>query len=413
MDNMSRKQNVIKKNKDDLSLTREESDELQMILDRLAVQDPEGQSFDGYLRSLLNSLSERPLMAAALIDRLSRNPVLTGFRTFQTLKKAVETSSYKRSLKQSAYRFSQKGFKAAEETSAPGKVVLIQSEARKPTAHLFMVQGTMWIVSALVPEAAQGGYILITAFLEDNFNTLNVRIAESGTQKLYKEYLQVLSTHSFARKGFEIPLRHAARLFFDMLDFWTGKGAYTQLERARDLLKAYHDPEKKPYVYELMPEIENPEKYFPELKTEELLEAMDLSWLRFDKEGLAPYHEKLKALDSPLLVVPREVQAERIEEVLYNAAETLCIGSKRYLFTRFFEEQAMAFKLSGAEDKARWAWIAAGNLSGRSPVGKNPVVLKLVMYSIRFYWPEDFKAAQQTGETGEREHRTPSGIILP
>jgi hypothetical protein len=198
-----------------------------------------------------------------------------------------------------------------------------------------------------------------------------------------------------------------------MLDFWTGKGSYTQLERAKDLLKAYHHPDGKPYVYELMPEIENPEKYFPELKIEELLEAMDLSWLRFDKEELAPYHEKLKALDSPLLVVPREVQAERIEEVLYNAAETLCIGAKRYLFTRFFDEQAMAFKLSGAEDKARWAWIAAGNLAGQSPVGKNPVVLKLVMYSIRFYWPEDFKAAQQTEATSEREHRTQSGIILP
>ncbi len=73
----------------------------------------------------------------------------------------------------------------------------------------------------------------------------------------------------------------------------------------------------------------------------------------------------------------------------------------------------MAFKLSGAEDKARWAWIAAGNLADRSPVGKNPVVLKLVMYSIKFYWPEDFRATQQTEETSEPEHRTQSGIILP
>ena len=98
-------------------------------------------------------------------------------------------------------------------------------------------------------------------------------------------------------------------------------------------------------------------------------------------------------------MVPREVQAERSQEVLYNAAETLCIGAKRYLFTRFFEEQAMAFKLSGAEDKARWAWIAAGNLAGRSPVGKNPVVLKLVVYSISF--------------TGLRISRPPSRLRKP
>lgn len=410
---MSRKQSVIKKGKEDLSLTAEQSDELQMILDRLAVQDPEGESFEGYLHSLRNSLSGRPLEAAALIDRLSRSPAPTGFRTFQCLETIVESSPYKRNLKQAAYRFSQKGFTAAGQTSAPEKVVLIQGEQRKAAAHLLMVQGTMWIVSALIPEASTGSYVLLTSFLEDDFATFNVRVAEASSPKLYRDYLQVLSAHAIGRRYVEIPLRHVARLFFDMLDFWTGKGTYTQLERARDLLKPYHDPERKPYVYELMPEIENPEKYFPELKIEELLEAMDLSWLRFDKVELAPYHEKLKALDSPLLVVPREVQAVRIEEVLYNAAETLCVGSKRYLFTRFFEEQAMAFKLSGAEDKARWAWIAAGNLAGRSPVGKNPAVLKLVMYSIRFYWPEDFKAAQPTEETREREHRTQSGIILP
>ncbi len=241
----------------------------------------------------------------------------------------------------------------------------------------------MWIVSALVPEASTGGYTLITAFLEDDFATFNVRVAEGSTQKLYREYLQALSTHAIGRRGLEIPLWHAARLFFDMLDFWTGKDSYTQLERARDLFKRYHEPDRKPYVYELMPEIEHPEKHFSELEIEEFLEDMDLSWLRFGKEELSPYHEKLKALDSPLLVVPQEVQAERSLEVLHDAAESLCVGAKRYLFRRFFEEQAMAFKLSGAEDKARWAWIAATNLAGRSPVGKNPVVSQLVMYSIK------------------------------
>ncbi len=413
MDNMSKKQNVIRKTKDDLSLSREESDELQMILDRLAVQDPEGQSFEGYLHSLLNSLSGRPLMAAALIDRLSRNPGLTGFRTFQTLKKAVETSPHKRSLKQAAYRFLQKGFKPAEQISAPEKVVLIQGEARKPTAHLFLVHGTLWIVSTLVPEASQGGYRLVTAFLEDNFETLNVRIAENGTQKLYREYLQVLSTHSLARKAFEIPLRHAARLFFDMLDFWTGNNSYTEIERARELFKRWHEPDAKPYVYELMPEIENPGQNLAGVDVLELLKDMDLTWLFFRKDDLSPYYERMKTLDSPILVVPKEIQAERSRDVLNDAAESLCVGAKRYLFTRFFEERAMGFKLSGAEDKARWAWIVASDLAGESQVGKNPVVSQIVMHSIQFHWPDDFKAAKETETAPEPERRTESGLILP
>jgi hypothetical protein len=148
---MSRKQNTVKKGKDHFSLTRGESQELQMILDRLAVQDPEGESFEGYLHSLRNSLSGRPLLGAVLIDSLSRNPSQTGFRTFQALHEAIDASPYKRNLRQAAYRFSQKGFNAAEKISAPEKVVLIQSEHRQATAHLFMVQGTMWIVSAFIP----------------------------------------------------------------------------------------------------------------------------------------------------------------------------------------------------------------------------------------------------------------------
>ncbi len=409
---MSRKQIVITKGKEDLSLTREESDELQMILDRLAVQNPEGQSFDGYLQSLLSSLSGRPLLAAALVDKLSRNPTLTGFRTCQTLGKAVEDSPYKRSLKQAAYRFSQKGF-TAEKSSAPQKVVLIQNEDRKPVAHLFLVQGTMWLVSTLIPDASQGGYTLVTAFLEDDFATFNVRVAESSTQKLYREYLQVLSTHSVRLRGFEIPLRHAARLFFDMLDFRIAKSLDLGIERARELFKRWHEPAARPYVYELMPEIENPEQKFVEIPIEELLKDMDLSWLRFGKDALSPYHEKMKTLDSPILVVPKEIQAERSLGVLQDAAESLCAGTKRHLYTRFFEEQAMAFKLSGLEDKSRWAWIIAGNLAGQLSVAKNPAVSQMVLYSMQFHWPDDLRTPRETETPPERERRTESGIILP
>ncbi len=240
-----------------------------------------------------------------------------------------------------------------------------------------------------------------------------MRVAQSRTQKLYRDYLQELSAHAIGGRAHEIPLWHAARLFFEMLDFWTGKESYAHLERARDILKRYQEPDKRPYVYDLMPEIEHPERHFSEFEIEKLLEGMDLSWLRFGKEELSPYHEKIRALDSPLLVVPREVQVERSFDVLRDAAESLCAGAKRFLFQRFFEEQAMAFKLSGAEDKARWAWIIARNLGTGSPVGKNPAVLQLVRYSISFHWNEDIASSPETEETPDRERRTESGIILP
>jgi hypothetical protein len=271
----------------------------------------------------------------------------------------------------------------------------------------------MWIVSTLVPEASAGGHTLVTAFLEDDFATFNVRVALGSSQKSYREYLQVLSTHATGRRSFEIPPWHAARLFFEMLDFWTASSLDRAIERAREIFKRWHEPDRRPYVYELMPELEHPEQYFSEFQVE-LLKDMDFSWLQFGKDELSPYHERMKTLDSPILVVPREVQAERSRDVLHDAAESLCVGAKRYLYRRFFEEQAMAFKLSGIENKARRAWIIASNLAGESPVGKNPAVSQMVLYSMEFHWPDDFKAsAPETEAAPEHLHRTPSGIILP
>ncbi len=410
---MSKKQNVGKKGKAEIALSREESDELQMIVDRLAVQNPEGESFERYLDSLGNAIASRPQLAAALVDKLSKNPGKTGFRTFEALAKIIEASPYKRILKQSGYRFSQKGFEPAEGKTAPEKVVLIQGETRKALAHIFQVQGTLWLISALLPESTQTGYTLVTAFLEDDYGTFNVRVIESS-QKFYRDYQQKISAYAIGKRGFEIPVRHAAKLFFEMLGLWTGKSSYAELERARVLLGPYREPAAQPYVYELMPEIEHPEGLLSEIDPGALLEGLDLSWLRFSRDDLAPYKEKMRALDSPLLVVPREVQFERSLDLIRGAVDELYTPARRTLHRRFFEELAMCRKLGGAEDKARWAWIIARHLAGEAPASSNPAIFQIMVASLRFYWPEDLEASQETPEEAQdREYRTESGLILP
>jgi hypothetical protein len=203
-----------------------------------------------------------------------------------------------------------------------------------------------------------------------------------------------------------------AALFFEMIDLWKGKGSYAQLERARDIFAHYREVGKKPYVYELMPVIEHPETYFPEFNIEVILADMELAWLRFSKEDLAPFNEKIKGLDSPLLVVPREIQVERSLDVIRQAADSLCTGKTRLLYQRFFEEWAMELKLASYEDKARWVWIIAQHLAGDAPAGSNPAVFQVVMYSLAYYWPDDFKP-QEEAPAPAKERRTESGIILP
>lgn len=407
---MSKKQNVKKKSKADIAISQEEADELQMIIDRLAVQNPEGETFDGFLQSLRDSLQERPHMAITLVEKLSRNPSKAGFRTFRTFEPIIEESSYKRYLRQAAYRFSQRGFAEAVSDASPEKVVLIQTETKNPVAHFFLVPGTLWLVSSLVPESGPAHYHLVTAFLEDDYGSFNVRVAE-GNQKFYKDYLRRIAQHA-GTKGVEIPVRHAARLFFEMLDFCTGKRTDRELEQGRDIFGRFFEPDRKPYVYELMMEVDEPERYLPEIDIAELLEGMDLSWLKFSKEELSEFHEKLNALDSPVLVVSREIQIERSETQIRSACESLCTGKKRHLFRRYFEEQAMALKLSSDEKKANWAWLIAQHLAGESSAGENPVVFQVLMYSLKYYWPDDFKPGKAQPEASP-ERRTESGIILP
>lgn len=408
---MSKKLNVRKKSKGEIVLSPEESDELQMILDRIAVQSPEGESFELYLKSLRNALASRPHLAMMLVARLSRNPNSTGFRTFRMLEDIIDASPYKRNLRQSAYRFAQKGFGMEPVSAAPETVVLIHGEARKPSAHFFLVPGTLWLISILVPEAGPSPYSLVTAFLEDDYASFNVRVTESN-QKQYKEYLQKISQFSGGIKPLEIPVWHAARLYSEMSDMWTGQGRRAEVEQGRDLLKRYRDGGRKPYAYELFDRIDDPASRVQEIVPPQLFEGMDLSWLRFSREELAPFHEKLNQLDSPVLVVPRELQLERSHALIRGAADALCTEKKRFVITRFFEEQAMALKLFSDDKRADWAWAIAQHLAGVFPASENPAVYQLIAYSLKYHWPDDFKAQQAQG-TPQQERRTESGIILP
>jgi hypothetical protein len=162
-----------------------------------------------------------------------------------------------------------------------------------------------------------------------------------------------------------------------------------------------------------MPEAEHSEQRLSEIAVDRLLADTDVSWLRFSKEELAPYHERIKSLDSPLLVVPREVQVERSRDVIRTAADNLCTGKTRDLFRRFFEEQTMSLKLSSANERAEWAWTVARHLAGDSPAGTNPVVLELTLFSLQYHWPRDFTGKPEQEAQHDHEHRTESGLIIP
>ena len=67
------------------ALPAEQLQELEMILDRLQVQDPQGKTLDGYLESLRTVLSSKENIVLVLLERLSKQPSQVGFRVLSAL----------------------------------------------------------------------------------------------------------------------------------------------------------------------------------------------------------------------------------------------------------------------------------------------------------------------------------------
>ncbi len=406
---MNKKKEARKKGKSDIELSVEESHELGMILDRLSVQNPEGESLNSYLESLGKTLRNRENLAAALIERLSRNPSEVGYRTFMWFRDLPADPRARRIVKQAGYRFSQKGFADEADSVQTEKVVLIQKEERTPSAHMLPVPGAFFLLSALVYEPGSPAPTAVSVFAEDRFRMLNAKATESS-QRLYRDYLRNIAAHA-EKKPCRIPLWHAARVFFDMLGFHGGEATSPEVSIARRIFDDFHDPGRKPYAYELMPGLDQPPESLRAMDPTELLHAVDSPWLYFSRDELLPWRQKIQELESPLLVVPREIQRERVKDELVRAADELCSGRTRLMFQRFFEEYAVYFKLSGKDELAADALAVADHLRGTADAGENPAVLRLVILSMHRYWPEDFEGQQEDGEGDLR--RSESGLILP
>jgi hypothetical protein len=203
-----------------------------------------------------------------------------------------------------------------------------------------------------------------------------------------------------------------ARLFEELGELCSGAQAVPgHVERARQLLRPHYQPERPPYVYELMPPLENPQERVREIEDPDgLLKDMAYPWLFFSKDELLPYWQKVQELETSVLVVANEIKEERSREILRNAADELCVGKTRVLWQRFFEEEAMWLKLSGQPGPAMWAWIAARHLASGAAPSENIVCLKIVGTSMAYYWPEEFEPKK---EQTDPFCRTESGLIVP
>ena len=409
---MDKKRDIRKEKRQGGGPGAEESSELGMIRDRLSAQNPEGESFDRYLGSLRETLAARPDLAVGLLESLSRNPSAVGFKTFGMLRGLFEDKAYRRAVKQAAYRFAQKGFADEADVQPAQKIVLIPKEVKKGIAHFLISHSTFWFLSALMPDEKYPAPTLLSAFVEEDYRRVHVTASE-GSNRFYREFLEHAESH-FETKPCEIPLWHAANLLFEMLSFSNTAERSGEVDAAKRLLKPYHDPERRPFVYELLPELHQPFERMTEADIGELLRSLSLLWYLLPKAETQPFWERILQLDSSVLVISKEIREERSMELLRQAAREMFTAERRRRYRLLFEEQALYFRLTGKENLAKWCWIVVHQLKSEMPAEEIPVLIQLVLLTIKFLWPKEFEGAEKGAEESRQtpEKRTESGLIL-
>ncbi len=401
-----------KKKKSKVALTPEESMELQMILDRISVQVAEGESFQVYLASLRNMLEGRERMIAELLSELARNPAPAGLKVFRTLADGVTDKGLRKTVRQAAYRFAQKGLAVEQGETPQERVVLVQREQKRAFGHLVIGPGTLWFLAGLIPEGTASWPALFMSFFENGYHRLVVRITEASN-KSYRELLTTLSGAMPGTKACEIPMWHVARLFSEMVMFWEAPGTNPEVDELSRFLAPFHDPEKSPYIYELMSPVDNLLEKLREIRVEALLGKMDIQWLFFPRNELEPFHLKLLDLEHSVLFVAEDVRHAQHEAVMRDAADSLCVGKRRLLIQRSFEEHALWWKAQGREDLAEESFVVAQHLGSDSMASENRAVILLVGESLQHYWPQEEKDRDEPEERAEPFYRTESGLFLP
>ena len=406
-----------KKNKElkrpEIVLSSDELRELGMIMDRLAVQSPEGESLDNCLRSLRNTLQGREALTLALIEALGKHPSEVSFRAFGLLREMPSGGAGARVVKQAAYRFAQQGFVAAPERP-DREVALVAREARESIAYMVMEDESCFVVSALVCSSASSEPMALIAYFTESFDQLSFEVAPSSS-KGFKELME-RTTRSSPSPPCEIPIWHAARLVFEMLGWSTGnRPALTGT--VKRLLEPFLEAGRMPYAYEVMKERGDVAASPQDAGIGPILELLPVRWLLFSEEELRPWREAILTASNSVLVVSDEMKYQRIEELIRKAADAQCVHGKRSFMQRFLEEGALWLYLTRRSAEAASVWRTVQHLARGGIPSENPLVVQLIAASLRRYWPEDFSEdeghTQSLGAESGLYRSTDSGIIIP
>jgi hypothetical protein len=401
-----------RKRHDRIALTEEDRTQLQMLLDRVMAQDPEGESFIQFVESLKPLIQRSVPFTLAFVDALGSTPSPVAVKVLQILQKIPAEKPVRRALKAALYRLERQGLvKKEEETESEPRILIPRPADRQAEAWASWPesQGERGMVLKL-PDAGRGYVMAIAVVNSEGF--FHEFEAIQTTRKGVRALLDKM-TDGVQGRLIEIPLEHFRFLVEEVAEIYQRQSHAlpSGYEPIHKYLASWVEVVSSPHVYNLLDKKEIVEDPILLRTSDSLLEIQPFVTWRLPEGLIQSFVEKIKELSESRLVISQSVQMERTAQIHREAAAEIFTPELRQHYRRLLEETSLLFHLTDRPQEAKRALAVAIDLENEiGLLTENNFILGLVKRSIASEVGSQVEGAE---EQAKRERTTESGLIIP
>lgn len=406
------KQRPSKKTDKGQSLSQEEQAQLQALLDRIAVQDPAGESLKQFLGSVRLVLEQSPAMGLAFAEALGSMTTPVALKVLEALQEVPAAKPLRRAVKTALYRLGRHGLSPEREHGEAAPRVLVPRPAdRRAEAWAGWPEGSGERGLIVVVPESGAAYLLAMAVVNPAVGFRDLQVSGT-TRKGVRALVAELTGHESTGLR-PIPLSHAVFLLNECAQAHQAQNQ--PLPQDYELLRRHvaswvTTPPSRAHIYELLNREEIAADPILLRASDSLLDLPPLSSWQLPQEAALPLVEKLQGLGESRLVLSHASQFERVDQVMREGADEIFTPTLRQYYRRLLEEAALLLWQEERVQEARRALAAAIGLERE--VGRfteNTFVLGLLKRALG----EALKEQQgEDAETAE-ERTTESGLIIP
>ena len=395
-----------------ITLTDEDRTQLQMLLDRVMAQDPEGESFRQFVESLKPLIQRSVPFTLAFVEGLGSIPSPVAVKVLQILQKIPAEKPVRRALKTALYRLERQGLVQKEdETESEPRVLIPRPADRQAEAWASWPesQGERGMVLKL-PDAGRG-YVMAIAVVnsEGFFHEFEaIQTTRKGVRALFDKM-----TAGVEGRLIEIPVEHFRFLMEEVAEIYQrqNRALPSGYEPIHKYLASRVEVVSSPHIYNLLDEKEIVADPILLRTSDSLLEVQPFVAWRLPEGLIQSFVEKIKELSESRLVISQSAQMERTAQIHREAAAEIFTPELRQQYRRLLEETALLLHLTDRPQEAKRALAVAIDLENEiGLLSEDNFILGLVKRSIASEVGPQMEGAE---EQATRERTTESGLIIP